>query len=104
MSRGPAGPDPAARGKWQDAIVNVSSDTSPDADRAQIEAYRRMSGSDRLATAFRLIALARRATLSGIRARHPDYDEEQVRRAYARLVLGDQLTRAVWPRHDLVAP
>jgi hypothetical protein len=46
----------------------------------------------------------RQAAVSGIRARHPEYDDEQVHLAYARLVLGDALTRAAWPRHDLVDP
>lgn len=85
-------------------LMALSPDTSVDADRAQIEAYRRMGGSGRLLTAFRLIELARQAAVSGIRARHPGYDDEQVRLAYARLVLGDEVTRAAWPRHDLVDP
>ena len=42
--------------------------------------------------------------LREIRARHPDYDDERLRLAYARLVLGDDLARRVWPRHDLVEP
>ena len=85
-------------------LMALSPDTSVDADRAQIEAYRRMGGSGRLLAAFHLIELARQAAVSGIRARHPEYDDEQVRLAYARLVLGDEITRAAWPRHDLVDP
>jgi hypothetical protein len=92
------------RAECQDALVDRPLDTSADADGAQIEVYRRMTGSERLAAAFRLIRLARRTTVSGIRARHPEYDDEQVRLAYARLVLGDDLTRAAWPDRELVAP
>ena len=87
-----------------DAEVERSADTSPAADRMQIEAYRRLGESGRLAAAFRLIALARSAAVSGIRARHPEYDDEQVRLAYARLVLGEELTRAAWPGRPLPAP
>ena len=79
-------------------------DTSPEADLAQVDAYRRMSGSDRAAVVFRLNDLARQAAMAGIRARHPDYDEARQRLAYARLVLGDELTRKVWPHHPLVEP
>jgi hypothetical protein len=79
-------------------------DTAAAADRAQMEAYRRIGDSGRLEAAFRLIALARLATVSGIRARHPDYDDDRVHLAYTRLVLGDELTRAAWPARDLVAP
>jgi len=79
-------------------------DTSPEANAVQIEAYRRMGGARRLQVVFDLNALARTLTLAGIRSRHPSYDEEQVKRAYARLVLGDDLYREVWPDHELVAP
>ena len=98
------GPDLAAPARWQDAAVDRPADTSDEADRAQIEAYRRIGDSGRLEAAFRLIELARLAAVSGIRSRHPEYDDDQVRLAYARLVLGDELTRAAWPTRDLVAP
>jgi len=53
---------------------------------------------------FRLNDLAREAAIAGIRARHADYDDEHRRLAYARLVLGDEVMRKVWPQHDLVEP
>jgi hypothetical protein len=79
-------------------------DTTADAYRAQIEAYRRMGGPGRAAVVFRLNDLARQTAMAGIQARHPDYDDERLRLAYARLVLGDDITRSVWPQHDLVEP
>jgi hypothetical protein len=82
----------------------VEPDTDPEADAVQLAAYRRMGGAARTAIAFRLTALARQATESGIRARHPDYDEQQVRRALVRLRYGDEAARCVWPGEDLVAP
>lgn len=63
-----------------------------------------MSGNERLAVALRLNALARRAAEAGIRARHPDYGDQQVARALRRLWLGDALTRQAWPGQDLVRP
>jgi hypothetical protein len=42
--------------------------------------------------------------MSGIRGRHPHYTDAEVRQAYARLLLGDSLTRAVWPDHEFVDP
>ncbi len=69
--------------------TRVPMDTTPEAYAAQIEAYRRMG---------------RETALAGIRARHPDYREEQARLALFRLILGDELTRAVWPGRDLVDP
>lgn len=63
-----------------------------------------MGGPARSAIAFRLTTLARQAAESGIRARHPEYDEGRVRRALLRLRLGDEAARCVWPGEDLVAP
>ena len=63
-----------------------------------------MGEAGRFAATFRLIALARQASVEGIRGRHPDYTEEQVRLAFARLVLGDDLARAVWPDRPPVDP
>jgi len=65
---------------------------------------RRMDASQRLAIAFRLTDLARGATRSGIRARHPEYGEPEVRRAFFRLLHGDDLTLAVWPHAELLDP
>lgn len=82
----------------------ISMDTTPEAHAAQIDAYRRMSGKERSAVTFRLNQLARETAVEGIRARHPDYGEEQLRLALFRLLFGDELTRAVWPERDLVDP
>jgi hypothetical protein len=84
--------------------MDMTSDTTADADRVQVEACRRMGGAGRVAAMFRLIARARDTALAGIRHRHPEYDEERQRLAYARLVLGDDLVRKVWPGRDLVDP
>ena len=79
-------------------------DTSGPAHARQIAAYRGMSGSERVAIAFRLNALARGAAEAGIRARHPEYSEEQVVMAFRRLWLGDELTLQAWPEQELVSP
>lgn len=79
-------------------------DTSPESDAVQIEAYRRMGARGRAAALFQLNELARNLAVAGIRLRHPEYDEERVRLAYARLVLGDECVLNVWPGHPLAAP
>jgi hypothetical protein len=90
--------------EWQDLQMDVPHDTSADAYRVQIEIYRRMGGPGRVAEMFRLNDLARKMTMAGIRSRHPEYDDEQLRLAYARLTLGDDLVRKVWPDRELVEP
>jgi hypothetical protein len=79
-------------------------DTTAEADLVQLEAYRRMGGAGRAAVVFRLNDLAREAAMAGIRARHPDYDDERQRLAYARLVLGDETMRKVCPQNGLGEP
>ena len=85
-------------------IVALPRDTSPDADAVQLDIYRRLGGAGRLAIVFRLNALVREAAAAGIRRRHPDYKDEQVRAALMRLRLGDDLMRRVFPERDLVDP
>ena len=85
-------------------ILALPPDTSPDADAMQLDVYRRLGGAGRLAIVFRLNALVREAAAAGIRRRHPDYTDEQVRAALMRLRLGDDLMRRVFPERDLVDP
>jgi hypothetical protein len=80
----------------------VPADTSVDAYEVQVEALRRMSGAERCAIVFRLNEFARRVSETGIRQRHPEYDDERVRKALLRLRLGDTLMRTIWPNDELV--
>jgi hypothetical protein len=82
----------------------VPFDTSPDAQAVQDDQYRRLGGSERVAIQFRLGSAARAMTRAGIRARHPDYNEDQVNMALARILLGDPLVRTVWPDRPLIEP
>jgi hypothetical protein len=82
----------------------IAADTSPEADAAQIEAYRRMGGAGRVEVMFRLTRMARGAAEAGIRSRHTDYDDERVKLALARLLYGDDLVRRAWPERPLVDP
>ncbi len=84
--------------------MDVPRDTDLDAYRLQVEIYRRMGAADRLTAMFRLNELARKLATAGIRLRHPDYDDGRVHLALARLVLGDEIVRQVWPDRELVEP
>ena len=57
-----------------------------------------MGGAARLAIAFELIETVRTRPCAGILARHPAYTAEDLRLAWARLTLGDDLCRAVVAR------
>jgi hypothetical protein len=79
-------------------------DTSPEAHEAQMQAYRRMGAAARVRIGFSMSEDVREIAAHGIRSRHPDYGQAQVRSALFRLLYGDELTRAVWPDQALVAP
>lgn len=81
-----------------------SPDTSPEAHAVQIEIYRRMSPSRRGELALELSDALRRASLAGIRARHPEYDADQAFLALARLEHGDVLFQQAWPDAPLLDP
>jgi hypothetical protein len=84
--------------------VPIAADTSPEADAAQIEAYRRMGGTGRVQVMFRLSEMTRRAAEAGIRSRHPEYGDDSVKLALARLLYGEDLVRRAWPGRELVEP
>lgn len=78
--------------------------TTDEAHQAQLDAWRRMGPETRVRVAFEMSEDVRRMAAEGIRARHPDYDDERIRRALFRLLLGEALVRAIWPGEAVVAP
>jgi hypothetical protein len=81
-----------------------SRDTTPAAHEAQLRAYRRMSGAQRVALAAQLSEDVRAVALAGIRARHPEYSEREAWYALQRLLLGDDLFTRAWPHARHIAP
>lgn len=69
-------------------------DTSDLARARQRGALREMSPATRLAIAAALSDEVRALTAAGIRARRPGDSEEQIARAFARIVLGRDLADA----------
>jgi len=71
-------------------------DTAPEARAVQIAALRALGPAGRARATFARNRLARELSKTGIRMRHPDYDEEQVRLALCRLLLGEKLFGEVY--------
>lgn len=82
----------------------LDQDTTTSAQEVQLEVLRRMGAARRVAVAADVSDAVRRVAAEGIRARHPDYDDEMVRHALFRLVLGDALYQEAWPNRALLAP
>jgi hypothetical protein len=75
----------------------IPADTTPEAWAVQVEIFRRMDPSRRLELALRMSDSLRRVTAAGVRARHPEYTDEQVRLAVIRLGLGDEWFARAYP-------
>ena len=63
-------------------------DTSMAALERQRETFRRMTPGERLAVAAEMSDEIRAVTEAGIRARHPDYSDDQVRAELVGILLG----------------
>ena len=66
-------------------------DTSPYAEKIQTEIFRQMDPETRLQSAALLSETCSALLAEGIRKRHPNYDEEQVRSAVIRCLLPENL-------------
>ncbi len=71
-------------------------DTSQDAHDVQVGLYRSMRSEERSALALRMSDDIRRVAAEGIRERHPDYSEAEVRRALVALLYGADAAMKVW--------
>jgi hypothetical protein len=81
-----------------------SADTSLEAHARQVAVYQAMSPDQRVSLAVAMSEDVDTIAAEGVRARHPSYDDNQVRWAVFRLRLGDEVFRQVWPDAPLVAP
>ncbi len=73
----------------------LSADTSPGAERTQLDVLRRMPTWRKVELVADANRTARLLCLSGLRGRHPDESEEQLDIRYFRLVLQDDLAARV---------
>ena len=71
----------------------LSTDTTPEAQRKQVELMRRLSSSQKLALAFALTDTMRDLIMADIRQRFPRADETEIRRRFITRVL---------PREDII--
>ena len=83
-------PSPVERGV-------LSADTSPEIERLQIEAWRRMSPLDRLLAANALSRQVQALALAGVRHRHPHASERECFLRLAAIKLGRERTVQLYP-------
>jgi hypothetical protein len=63
-------------------------DTSPEAEAIQLEVFRRMTPAQRIEMALEMSESIRNVSLSGLRQRHPELNEQELRRELLRLMYG----------------
>jgi len=81
--------------------LGLSRDTTPDAERVYWEIMQRLSGARKLEMAMEMSENMRRIALAGIRQRHPEYNEDEVRRALLLVLQGREIYRQVYPNRDI---
>lgn len=75
--------------------MDVPADTSRAARAAQLAAYRRLTGAERVALAFEMSESAAALTRAGLRARHPTWSDREVEDRLREILLGPELARRV---------
>jgi len=78
----------------------IPTDTTIDALRKQFEILERLGIEDRAEMTFQLSDNLRQITESGVRLRHPEYNNRKVRREVLRITLGDELYRKAFEERE----
>jgi hypothetical protein len=81
----------------------LSADTSPEAERLQIELWRRMSPVKKKSPVNGLSRSALELSLAGIRLRHPGASEHECWLRLALLTLGRSVASRVYPDLSLLS-
>ena len=79
-------------------------DTTNQAEQVQLEVFRRMGPEKRLQAGIALSQLCRKLLQEGVRMRHPEYDEREVKLAVIRLILPEDLFLAAYPEGRDIRP
>jgi hypothetical protein len=79
-------------------------DTTREAEKMQLDIFRRMGPERRLQAGLALMQTCRELLREGVRRRHPDYDERQVWLAVIRLTLPHDLFSAAYPEAREILP
>lgn len=77
-------------------------DTSKKAEEVQIEILKKMNPERRLEIALQLFETEKNLLMEGIKTRHPEYTEKEVKLALIRIFLGDKLFSKVYsPKKEI---
>lgn len=74
----------------------LSPDTNPDAERVQIEIFRRMPAWRKVQLVEDANQVSRQLALAGLKQRHPEAGPDELRRRLLGLFLGEELATQVY--------
>jgi hypothetical protein len=77
-------------------MTALSSDTHPKMEALQIRLWRQASPTQKMHMLAQLNASVRMVAMAGLRSRHPQANEAELRRRLAGLLLGDELAQKVY--------
>jgi len=77
-------------------VSTLSADTTPEAERVQIELFRRAPAWRKMEMVDALNQTVRIFALAGLRQRFPQASDAELRRRLADLVLGEELAARVY--------
>jgi hypothetical protein len=80
--------------------ARFSSDTTPEIERRQIEAWQRMSDAEKLALTMSMSATVRHLALAGVKQRYPAASPREQFLRLAIVTLGEELARKAYPEID----
>ena len=82
------------------SLEDYSRDTAPDIDQRRLAAAWNMPPWRKIRMAAEISQVARDLALAGLRRRHPDADEQEIRFRFASLLFGSQVAHALCPRSE----
>ena len=85
-----------------DELRVVPEDTTRAAARIYFETLRKLGPQKRLEMGAELSNSLRERVEAGIRRRHPYYSDQQIRRAFLRLTIDDELFQKCFPDCDVL--
>jgi hypothetical protein len=81
-----------------------SLDTSKEIEKIQIDILRKKEPEQRLKLALQLFETEKKLLIEGIRSRHPEYTEKEIKLALIRTFLGDELFETIYPEAKKIKP
>jgi len=84
-------------------MSKITTDTTIDAAIKQLEILQRLNINDRADMTFQLSDSLRWTVEAGVRQRHPDFDEQTVKRAGLRLTRGERVLQQAYEKAEAKA-